>query len=285
MADIEKKEARKGEGEEQEEQEGEGMCPCSTCVSQKEKPVPEDQHRIDSALEDLLIDLVFSQNGNGLNKKRKKRAVITDVANEQLIPLDQDDHDMDRKFGLVKSNNLTIVDGIIAVRTVEDSEERPDITIKSQHGQEKPMPRRQVVDVGGVEEFYYWTFSEQISGDKLLSFISHLKHYGSYTLRIRACHKPYKEGKETQVGENARPAGERYVKRCSRSIEEDVRVLHKPGADDIPGDVPIEVIRQQQNKALDESNGVCRASHLVLALIYWEHECCMRNYFVSGPQS
>ena len=258
MADVEKKEARKREGEEEEKEDEEGMCPCNTCVSQKEKPVPEDQHRIDGALEDHLIDLVFSQNGNGLNKKRRKRAVITDVANEQLIPLDQDDVDMDRDFGPMKSNNLTIVDGIIPVRTLEDSEERQEILVKSQHGQEKPMPKRKVVDVGGAEEFYFWTYSEQISGDKLLSFIGHLKHYGSYTLRIRACHKPYKEVKETQ-------AGERYVKRCSRSIEEDVRVLHKPGADDIPGDVPIEVIRQQQSKALDEANGVSGA----LVIIYY----------------
>ena len=265
MADVEKKEARKGEEEENEEEEG--MCPCNTCVSQKETPVQEDQHRIDGALEDHLIDLVFSQNGNGLSNKRRKRAVITDVANEQLIPVDDEDV-MDRDIGSVKSNNLTVVDGI-PVRTIEDSEERRDIVVRSQHGQEKPIPKRQVVDVGGVEGFYYWTYSEQISGDKLLSFLGHLKHYGSYTLRIRACHKPYGEG-------------EKIFKRCSRSIEEDVRVLHKPGADDIPGDVPIEVIRQQQSKGLGEANGVSR--DLVFVYSFGNaHECSVRPY-LSGTQ-
>ena len=219
------------------------MCPCNTCVSQMEKPVAEDQHRIDGALEDHLIDLVFS-NGNGLVKKRRKRAVITDVANEQLIPLDEEnDFEVARDFGSVKRTNLTIIEGI-RVRTIEEPEEGRDIIVRSQHDQEEPMPKRQVVDVPGGEKFYYWTYSEQISGEKLSSFIGHLKHYGSYTLRIRACHKPYRE------------AGEKYVKRCSRSIEEDVRVLHKPGADDIPGDAPIKVIPQQQSKNLDEVNGV-----------------------------
>ena len=243
MADIEKTEARKEEGKEDKTGEEDGMCPCNTCVSQMEKPVAEDQHRIDGALEDHLIDLVFS-NGNGLVKKRRKRAVITDVANEQLIPLDEEnDFEVARDFGSVKRTNLTIIEGI-RVRTIEEPEEGRDIIVRSQHDQEEPMPKRQVVDVPGGEKFYYWTYSEQISGEKLSSFIGHLKHYGSYTLRIRACHKPYRE------------AGEKYVKRCSRSIEEDVRVLHKPGADDIPGDAPIKVIPQQQSKNLDEVNGV-----------------------------
>ena len=74
--------------------------------------------------------------------------------------------------------------------------------------------RREVVQVGGgAQDFYYWTFTEKISGDELFTFVGHLKHYGSYTLRLRACHNVKNETRADENGKQM-PTG-RFFKRCS----------------------------------------------------------------------
>ena len=226
MEEKEKEEARKREKEGEEERldrmrqkaNAQGMCPCDTCSPQKDKPVAADQRRTDTNLEDHLIDLVFSQSGNGHKKRRRKRSIITDVANEQVIPFEtDDDDDADDPYFLARSDNLTrIVDGI-EVKTLggDGGDSEDDLDVRSEHGQGKPMLPREVVQVGGgAQDFYYWTFTEKISGDELFTFVGHLKHYGSYTLRLRACHKVKNETRADENGKQV-PTG-RFFKRCSR---------------------------------------------------------------------
>ena len=168
--------------------------------------------------------MVFPGHSGSGHKKRRKRSIITDVANEQQINIDTDDGDGDDDgIGpnfVARSGNLTrIVDGI-EVKTLDgdDDSEDGDLDIKSEHGQGKPMLRREVVQLGGggsgAQEFYYWTFTEKISGDELFTFVGHLKHYGSYTLRLRACHKVKSETRADESGKQV-PTGRRF-KRCSR---------------------------------------------------------------------
>ena len=60
-------------------------------------------------------------------------------------------------------------------------------------------------------------------GNKLHFLVNQLKHYGTYTMRLRACHAP-----EPQTP---------MEKRCSESIIKEIRVPHKAGADDIISEI------------------------------------------------
>ena len=54
--------------------------------------------------------------------------------------------------------------------------------------------------------------------------MNQLKHYGTYTMRLRACHAPENDTNPEE-------------KRCSESITKEIRVLHKAGADDIVSEI------------------------------------------------
>ncbi len=94
--------------------------------------------------------------------------------------------------------------------------------------------------------------------------IPDLEHYGSYTIRVRACQKPYPRNKTQLLAglpdlNDVLPAMDdddvdTEEKRCSMDVTKEIRVLHKPGADDIQSEI-VQTMQNDTNKVIDDNSG------------------------------
>jgi hypothetical protein len=203
-----------------------GMCPCDTCVAPKPIKIIENQRKFDVEFDNRIINIAFNKRGMD-GKKRKRRTVVNDDGTNEIRE-DFDEEDIETALGVgvgnIATNALsTSTSSSLPLREIKDDD--PRYAILSKNEQEFPRPFKSVVDVQGGD-YYYWTYTAKVPGDKLFSLIAQLRHYGSYTLKLRACHA-YTE-RQDNSGNNI------FSKRCSKSVVKDVRILHKSGADDIP---------------------------------------------------
>lgn len=127
---------------------------------------------------------------------------------------------------IVKSNSVTNPERA-SYDEVYDGMERIPVMAKS--GNVTARPNNTVVRDSDQNIEYYVTFSAEVPGSQHHLLVTHLRHYGSYSFKIRACHAP-KTSPEPPHG---------LVKWCSGTVLKNERVAAKPMADDIPGTLKI----------------------------------------------
>ncbi len=213
------------------------VCLCTTCAPMTTDQEPTDiqsQRMSRDAFDNVVINIAFPTKVSVDGKKRRRRAVITDVANEQEIELGEDDLKDANTLRLLKTTT-TVAPG--SPRELPDDSTRYDV-LTEKDWDDFERPKSSVIDLPDGR-YYYYTYSAEVGGDRLYAFVTHLRHYGSYTLSVRACHAVKEDG----------------TKLCSRTEDLDVQVLHKAGADDIFGNAIRLVKANDTEVSADVKNG------------------------------
>jgi len=213
-------------------------CDCTTCgLFDKPKKKSTNVKMEEEIFFDAVLDRVFSHPTGPIlpqlqegELKRKKRAIQS--GNEEENLLDQEESwtsvtptlvDLEK---LARKGNVTVI---------EDNYSRvPVVTNPFFTSYELPKRRiRYLPDDGGN---YYLTYTVRTPGNKRHFLVEGLRHFGSYTVRVRACQKEFDQVTQDLIGGGTSSKVE-TTKFCSMDVRKDVRTLHKPGADDIPDEV------------------------------------------------
>lgn len=192
-----------------------GTCSCENCGKEPVLKVSSQQAKMEEELfHDAIINRVFDEdNSNLFPGIRDKRAIINTFS--------------------ATENNFNVLEGNKIAEEEIDEIIYPDnyprvkvITDRPMFGSPIPsynIPFKRKKLVNGKPS-YYLTFSARVNGSTHQLHIPDLKHFGSYTLKIRAC--------QAVFGSNLTNE-DTLEKLCSKDVVKEVRVLHKPKADDI----------------------------------------------------
>jgi len=189
------------------------LCPkqqCPTCKNGEANvlPVEEEDHINDAYLEDAIINTIFNQkvpDGSCPSKRLKRSAKQNDEPKDNtIIQSSKDDLD-------TAENNL-----LIQVRSANDE-------------MEYMLAKNESRTTGITGEIYFTKMYAQVGGNVTHPKITieQLKHYGQYSVKVRACHVVQK------INPDCKDPPCKMTKRCS--IEEEVvkKTQAKPKADDI----------------------------------------------------
>eukprot|EP00094_Tigriopus_californicus_P010060 TCALIF_09701-PA protein Name:"Similar to INSR Insulin receptor (Homo sapiens)" AED:0.09 eAED:0.20 QI:0/0.77/0.8/1/1/1/10/426/1712 len=158
----------------------------------------------------LVVNRVFESPAE--EGSRRKRSQFSGKDDMEISPDSNEISKTSPMKPLNSMNEEVVFDGIV----------RTPVTTKS--GNVATRPNNTVVRDAEGNIDYYVTFSAKVNGSQHHLLVTKLKHFGSYSFKIRACHAP-KEMKE-MIG---------MQKWCSGTVLTNARVAAKPMADDIPG--------------------------------------------------
>eukprot|EP00095_Tigriopus_kingsejongensis_P008291 maker-scaffold892_size84543-snap-gene-0.16 protein:Tk08291 transcript:maker-scaffold892_size84543-snap-gene-0.16-mRNA-1 annotation:"insulin receptor-like isoform x2" len=195
-------------------------CDCQACLDPRRTGSISDggtdisiENRIEKdAFMDLVINRAFDS-PRGL-ERRKRRALQAWLSSNETIQ---------SKLSTDSRDNTLIQDP--KIEEIFDGTRRTPV--KANNRRVATRPNNTVVrNVDGTIK-YYITFSSEVAGSRHQMLVTNLKHFGFYSLKIRACHapKPDDEGG--------------LVKWCSGTVPKFERVAPKPKADDIHGNLQI----------------------------------------------
>ncbi len=246
----------------------EGVCDCDTCgaLQPKNNGIKDTVDKMEEEIFfDAVINIIFESPNSPLSPGpssggREKRSVSGQLkkdsgALEENAILPEEDVDDGKTFES-QNNNET------AEEEEEEEEEEDDVEVEKDglervpvknsvrmgEGPKDPMPysvAKKLPDGGKI----YKVFAARVDGDRRSLYVPNLKHYGGYTITVRACQQVrtldtdgslIATGNVADLGEDGRGGsqdGVRYEKFCSMDVVREERVLHKPGADDIESDV------------------------------------------------
>ncbi len=221
----------------------EGYCTCDTCDAVGPKKLkPVNQKMEEEVYFDAVIDVVFSavppRVDSGEGGKRRKRDLPVVSAEDNAISLDvvmaknkkPEEPPVDKDIE-------TVTDGLERFR-IQNRRNKIGDSVSKTHIDGMPYTQYRKLPNG---KRIYKTFAARVPGDQRSLFVNELKHYGSYTISVRACQRAInKLGNDAGVDSLSVEQdwkGKDYEKYCSPNVDKIERVLHKHGADDILGEV------------------------------------------------
>ena len=166
--------------------------------------------------------------GDAQGKEKQRNAILLDSGLDSEAP--------DAAQG--KNETEEEDDGI---EVEEDGLERYRVMNSKMGGLSEPMPYSEAQRFPDGRKIYK-VFAKRVPGDQRSLFVRDLKHYGGYTISVRACQAAFEvkdymfmmgEGSSTEDAVKKKE----YMKFCSMDVVKEERVLHKPGADDITSKV------------------------------------------------